>query len=80
MCHIFNPFGHLTVRVKGGETLSGVADVEALEYRFSKAATAGRRYSFRVTARAAERASEESTTDRRDRVRVRRSGRHPGRA
>ena len=33
---IFNPLDHLAVRIKGEATLSGVRDVEALEYRFHK--------------------------------------------
>ena len=33
---IFDPLSRLAVRIKGEVTLTGVRDVEALEYRFSK--------------------------------------------
>ncbi len=33
---IFNPLSRLSVRIKGEATLSGIREVEALEYRFSK--------------------------------------------
>jgi hypothetical protein len=31
---IFNPLARLTVRIKGDVTLTGIQEVEALEYRF----------------------------------------------
>jgi hypothetical protein len=33
---IFDPLDRLTARIKGEATLSGVPDVEALEFRFAK--------------------------------------------